>query len=70
MWSSADREAGPGRGWKKAWYGGVPRLWAHSLARGVAVKAVVTRVVGLSEEGHTLEISQGYLEGVEGGTGR
>lgn len=45
-------------------------MWAHSLARGVAVKAVVTRVVGLSEAGHTLEISQGYLEGVEGGTGR
>jgi hypothetical protein len=45
-------------------------LWAHSLARGIAVKAVVTGVVGLSEEGHTLDISKGYLEGVEGGTGR
>lgn len=30
---------------------GSPLSWAHSLARGIAVKAVVTGVVELSEEG-------------------
>lgn len=28
-----------------------PHLWVHSLARGIAIRAAVTRVVGLSEEG-------------------
>lgn len=62
--SSAEREAGPGRGWEKALYVGVPSLWVHNLTRGIVVRAAVTGVVGLSE------ISKGYLEVTEGGTGR
>lgn len=39
-------------------------MWVHNLTRGIAVRAAVTGVVGLSET------SKGYLEVTEGGTGR